>query len=108
MNLHHHPGHDPSFLKHHDLPLDEPSWQLPRQRRGREFFQPAFVIDALELAQHERRSVHHGWLVHHSDLGSQYISTRYTERLGEAGIEFSVGSMGDSYDNALAETIKGL
>jgi transposase InsO family protein len=46
--------------------------------------------------------------VHHSDRGSQYLSIRYTERLAEAGIETSVGSVGDSYDNALAETIIGL
>jgi putative transposase len=47
-------------------------------------------------------------LVHHSDRGVQYVSIRYTERLAEAGIEPSVGSIGDSYDNALAETINGL
>ncbi|PTR06155.1 integrase-like protein, partial [Nitrosospira sp. Nsp5] len=47
-------------------------------------------------------------LVHHSDRGSQYISIRYTERLAQAGIEPSVGSRGDSYDNALAESINGL
>lgn len=47
-------------------------------------------------------------LIHHSDRGSQYVSIRYTERLGEAGIDPSVGSKGDSYDNALAETINGL
>lgn len=47
-------------------------------------------------------------LVQHSDRGSQYLSIRYTERLAEAGIESSVGSVGDSYDNALAETINGL
>jgi transposase InsO family protein len=46
--------------------------------------------------------------VHHSDRGSQYVSIRYSERLAEAGIESSVGSRGDSYDNALAETINGL
>jgi transposase InsO family protein len=46
--------------------------------------------------------------LHHSDRGSQYVSIRYTERLAEAGIEPSVGSRGDSYDNALAETINGL
>jgi putative transposase len=46
--------------------------------------------------------------VHHSDRGSQYVSIKYTERLAEAGIEPSVGSVGDSYDNALAETINGL
>jgi len=47
-------------------------------------------------------------LVHHSDRGSQYVSIRYTERLAEAGIEPSVGSKGDSYDNVLVETINGL
>jgi transposase InsO family protein len=67
-----------------------------------------FVLDALEQALHERRPVHRGGLVHHSDRGSQYVSIRYTERLAEAGIEPSVGSVGDSYDNALAETINGL
>ena len=51
---------------------------------------------------------HRAGLVHHSDRGSQYVCTRYTERLAEAGIEPSVGSVGDSYDNALAETINGL
>jgi putative transposase len=50
--------------------------------------------------------VGHG-LIHHSDRGVQYVSIRYTERLAEAGIEPSVGSVGDSYDNALAETING-
>jgi len=67
-----------------------------------------FVLDALEQALHERRPVRRGGLVHHSDRGSQYVSIRYTERLAEAGIEPSVGSVGDSYDNALAETINGL
>jgi transposase InsO family protein len=68
----------------------------------------AFVLDALEQALYERRPVHRGGLVHHSDRGSQYVSIRYTERLAQAGIEPSVGSVGDSYDNALAETINGL
>jgi transposase InsO family protein len=68
----------------------------------------SFVLDALEQALHERRSVRRGGLVHHSDRGSQYVSIRYTERLAEAGVEPSVGSVGDSYDNALAETINGL
>jgi putative transposase len=67
-----------------------------------------FVLDALEQALHERRPVHGGGLVHHSDRGVQYVSIKYTERLAEAGIEPSVGSVGDSYDNALAETINGL
>ena len=67
-----------------------------------------FVLDALEQALYERRPAEHGSLVHHSDRGSQYVSIRYTERLVEAGIEPSVGSVGDAYDNALAETINGL
>ena len=66
------------------------------------------MLDALEQAVHDRRPVKGAGLVHHSDRGSQYLSIRYTERLGEAGIEPSVGSVGDSYDNALAETINGL
>ena len=67
-----------------------------------------FVLDALEQALHERRPLHRGGLVHHSDRGSQYVSIHYTERLAQAGIEPSVGSVGDSYDNALAESINGL
>jgi putative transposase len=70
--------------------------------------QAAFVLDALEQAIHDRRPARGGGLIHHSDRGSQYLSIRYTERLAEAGIEPSVGSVGDSYDNALAETINGL
>ncbi|WP_373605811.1 IS3 family transposase [Nitrosomonas eutropha] len=65
-----------------------------------------FVLDALEQALYDRRPAES--LIHHSDRGSQYVSIRYTERLAEAGIEPSVGSRGDSYDNALAETINGL
>jgi transposase InsO family protein len=67
-----------------------------------------FVLDALEQALHERQPVRGGGLVHHSDRGVQYVSIKYTERLAAAGIEPSVGSVGDSYDNALAETINGL
>jgi transposase InsO family protein len=67
-----------------------------------------FVLDALEQALHERQPIQGGGLVHHSDRGGQYLSIRYTERLAEAGVEPSVGSVGDSYDNALAETINGL
>ena len=70
--------------------------------------QAGFVLDALEQALHARRPFTRGGLVHHSDRGSQYLSIKYTERLAEAGIEPSVGSVGDSYDNALAETINGL
>jgi putative transposase len=67
-----------------------------------------FVLDALEQALHDRRPAGRAGLVHHSDRGAQYVSIKYTERLAEAGIEPSVGSVGDSYDNALAETINGL
>ena len=67
-----------------------------------------FVLDALEQALHDRRPLHRGGLVHHSDRGSQYVSIKYTERLAEAGIEPSVGSVGDSYDNALAEAFNSL
>ena len=66
-----------------------------------------FVLDALEQALHGRRPLK-GGLIHHSDRGGQYLAIRYTERLLEAGIEPSVGSVGDSYDNALAETVIGL
>ena len=64
------------------------------------------VLDALEQAIWARGKS--DGLIHHSDRGSQYLSVRYTERLSEAGIESSVGSVGDSYDNAMAETINGL
>jgi len=65
------------------------------------------VLDALEQALCERQA-ERDKLTHHSDRGSQYVSIRYSERLAEAGIEPSVASRGDSYDNALAETINGL
>jgi putative transposase len=77
-------------------------WRVSRHARA------DFVLDALEQALHERQPVRKGGLIHHSDRGSQYVSIHYTERLAEAGIEPSVGSVGDSYDNALAETINGL
>ncbi len=67
-----------------------------------------FVLDALEQALYARQPERDNSLIHHSDRGSQYVSIRYSERLAEAGVEPSVGSMGDSYDNALAETINGL
>ena len=65
------------------------------------------ALDALEQALHERRAPRDG-LIHHSDRGVQYLSLRYTERLAHRGIAPSVGSVGDSYDNALAESIIGL
>jgi putative transposase len=68
----------------------------------------AFVLDALEQALYDRQPDPEDALIHHSDRGSQYVSIRYSERLAEAGIAPSVGSKGDSYDNALAETINGL
>ncbi len=67
-----------------------------------------FVLDALEQALYARQPNADGTLIHHSDRGSQYVSILYSERLAEASIEPSVGSRGDSYDNALAETINGL
>lgn len=76
-------------------------WRVSRHMRTE------FVLDALEQALHARQPDPHR-LVHHSDRGSQYQSIRYSERLGEVGIEPSVGRIGDSYDNALAETINGL
>jgi putative transposase len=66
------------------------------------------ALDALEQAIWERVEATKDGLVHHSDRGVQYVSIRYTERLAEAGIEPSVGSKGDAYDNALAETVMGL
>jgi putative transposase len=70
--------------------------------------QTGFVLDALDQALHDRRPIEGGDLVHHSDRGVQYVSITYTERLAAAGIEPSVGSVGDSYDDALAETVIGL
>jgi len=64
------------------------------------------VLDALEQAVHARYETE--GLIHHSDMGTQYLSIRYSERLAECGIHASVGTTGDSYDNALAESIIGL
>ena len=75
-------------------------WRVSRSLRS------DLALDALEQALHQRPL--HGELIHHSDRGTQYLSIRYTERLAEAGIERSVGSVGDSYDNALAESVIGL
>ena len=75
-------------------------WRVSRSLRT------DLVLDALEQALWSRRE--RDGLIHHSDRGSQYLSVRYTDRLAQAGIESSVGSAGDSYDNALAETIIGL
>ena len=77
-------------------------WRVSRSAHA------GFVLDALEQALHDRRPTKGGGLVHHSDRGVQYVSIKYTERLTDAGLEPSVGSVGDSYDNALAETINGL
>jgi transposase InsO family protein len=77
-------------------------WRVSRSAHA------GFVLDALEQALHDRRPVSGSGLIHHSDRGVQYVSIKYTERLAEAGLEPSVGSVGDSYDNALAETINGL
>lgn len=77
-------------------------WRASRSLRS------DLALDALEMAIWARSDKSLGGLVHHNDRGSQYMSIRYTERLGEAGVVSSVGSRGDSYDNALAETIIGL
>ena len=66
------------------------------------------MLDALGQALHDRRPLHRGGLVHHSDRGSRCVSIKYKERQPEAGIEPSVGSFGARGNNALAETIKGL
>lgn len=75
-------------------------WRVSRSLRS------DLALDALEQALHARPNA--GGVVHHSDRGTQYTSIRYTERLAEAGVERSIGSVGDSYDNALAESINGL
>jgi len=70
------------------------------ERENRELWQANEILP--------KASAYFALAVHHSDRGSQHVSIRYTEHLAEAGIEPSVGSVGDSYDNALAETINGL
>mgnify|MGYP001821308759 FL=1 len=75
-------------------------WRVARSMRTE------LVLDALEQAVWARGGVQ--GVIHHSDRGGQYLSIRYSERLSEAGMESSVGSKGDSYDNAMAETINGL
>ena len=77
-------------------------WQISTSLRS------DLAIDALEMAIHSRNAHDLSGLIHHSDRGVQYLSIRYSERLGEAEIEASVGSKGDSYDNALAESFNGL
>ena len=79
-----------------------------RSWRASTSLQTDLPLDALEQAIYDRPSLETGDLVHHSDRGVQYLSIRYTERLAEAGIAPSVGSRGDSYDNALAESVIGL
>ena len=76
-------------------------WQISRSLRS------DLALDALEQALWSREGPFDG-LVHHSDRGVQYLSIRYTERLAEAGVVTSVGSRGDSYDNAMAESVNGL
>jgi putative transposase len=77
-------------------------WQASRSLRT------DLTLDALEMALWRRRAVALNGLIHHSDRGSQYLAIRYTERLAQAGAVASVGSRGDSYDNALAESFNGL
>jgi len=77
-------------------------WQASRSLRT------DLALDALEMALWRRRGQRLDGLVHHSDRGVQYVAIRYTARLAEAGAVASVGSRGDSYDNALAESFNGL
>lgn len=77
-------------------------WQVSTSLRS------DLALDALEMAIHSRGVSEQGDLIHHNDRGVQYVSFRYARRLIEAGIEASVGSKGDSYDNALAESFNGL
>ncbi len=77
-------------------------WQASRSLRT------DLALDALEMALWARRARQVTGLIHHSDRGVQYLAVRYTERLAEAGVLASVGSRGDSYDNALAESFHGL
>ncbi len=77
-------------------------WQVSRSLRT------DLALDALEMALWRRRAAALRGLIHHSDRGSQYLAIRYTERLAQAGAVASVGSRGDSYDNALAESFNGL
>jgi putative transposase len=76
-------------------------WQIARSLRAE------LALDALEQALWTRHEPLDG-LIHHSDRGGQYLAIRYTERLAEVGVVRSVGSRGDSYDNALAESVNGL
>lgn len=77
--------------------IDTFAWRIVGWRASRAA--PAgFVLNALEQALHDRRPTHSGGLIHHSDRGSQHVSIKYTERLAEAGVEPSVGSIGDNYD----------
>ena len=77
-------------------------WQASRSLRT------DLALDALEMALWTRRAERLNGLIHHSDRGVQYLAVRYTERLAKAGVVASVGSRGDSYDNALAESFNGL
>lgn len=77
-------------------------WRVSRSARAN------FVLDAMERALYGRRPMRRAGLVHHRHRGVQYVSIRYTERLAQPSVEPSVGSAGDSYDNALIETINGL
>ncbi|MCL9825827.1 integrase core domain-containing protein, partial [Ralstonia solanacearum] len=83
-----------------------PGWVRFTSAKHRKAGQNSVGVD--KQALYDRQPASSDALVHHSDRGSQYLSIRYTERLAEAGIEPSVGSRGDSYDNALAETVNGL
>ncbi len=86
-------------LRHQHLRQADHRWWVSRTIHAN------FVVDALEQALHDRRAVHRGDLIHHSDRGSPYVSIEYTERIAATGIEASVNRVGNSYESALAETI---
>ena len=101
---HDQPNQKPHPIHHHLLP-----WAASHlAERSAVFARTDLALNALEQALYERSVSPRDGLVHHGDRGSQYLSICYTERLAEAGIKQSVGSVGDSYDNALAESIIGL
>lgn len=95
-------GRAPCRFRQKAKTTGKPDWRVSASA------QTGFVLDALEQALHDRRPAKGAGLIHHSDRGGQYLSIRTTERLAEAGVERSVGTVGDSYDNALAETVNGL
>ena len=90
------------------MALENYNWRRKLGWRVSRTAHSAVVLDAMEQAPHARRPIGGSGLVHHADRGMQYMSIKYTQCLAEAGIEPSLGSVGDSYDNVLAEAVIGL